>query len=611
MHFAYPLWLWGSLVIPLVWAVFALFYQTNRSTRQLEKFIDKHLLPYLLVNSSNKKSSLAKTLLLWTVVWALCTVALAGPRWNFREMETFSRDQSLVILLDLSESMNATDLKPSRLVRAKQKIENLINLSQGTKIGLVAFAADPHMIAPITEDKEMIRYLLPSLETDLVYMQGSRLSYALEMASTMLEAEPGNNKAILVISDGGFEDASSLGTVKKLTEKGLVIHVMGVGTREGALLKDAQGNVLKKNGSPILSRLETENLVRLSNVGEGHYLEAQYFDHDETIILRELEKRSETQLNIGKKNRIWDESFYLLVLPALPVVLWWFRRGYVFSAIALFLIPSLDSEATALPDYFKNSEELGKQSLDKGDYESAIHAFKDPYRLGVAYYKAGDFAKAEEMFLQSKREEVSLDAAYNLGNALAQQMKLEEAVKAYEEVLEKCPDHIQAKENLELVKNMLANQSEQQEDPSKKQDSEDNQKKEKQNEKKSSKSEGDSDPKNGQTGEDQEKEQNPSKSQDSDPQKDAGKEGSQDPKEQKEQDSSELEPADQQESLEKKANENEDKEGQEGSLAHKSQEDQDADLWLNQISNDPKAFLKNKFYIESKNNETKQGVDPW
>ena len=75
-------------------------------------------------------------MLLWSVVWACLTLALAGPRWNFREMETFSRDQSLVILLDLSESMNATDIKPSRLVRAKQKIEDLINLSKGVKIGL-------------------------------------------------------------------------------------------------------------------------------------------------------------------------------------------------------------------------------------------------------------------------------------------------------------------------------------------------------------------------------------------------------------------------------------------------------------------------------------------
>jgi len=151
-NFAHPMWLWGNLVLFFIWTVFLLFYRVNSPSHQLEKFVDSHLLPYLLINKSGKKSSTWKTLLLWSAVWSCLTFAMAGPRWDFREIETYSRDQSLVILLDLSESMNATDVKPSRLVRAKQKIEDLINLSQGVKIGLIAFAADPHMIAPITED---------------------------------------------------------------------------------------------------------------------------------------------------------------------------------------------------------------------------------------------------------------------------------------------------------------------------------------------------------------------------------------------------------------------------------------------------------------------------
>ena len=588
LHFAYPLWLLAMLLIPVVWTILLFFYQSRFSIRQIEKFIDKHLLPYLLVNPSHKKNSMIKSLALWSVVWACATLALAGPRWDFREMETFSRDQSLVILLDLSESMNATDINPSRLIRAKQKIENLINLSKGTKIGLVAFAADPHMIAPITEDTEMIRHLLPSLETDLVYMQGSRLSFALAMASNMLEAEPGNNKAILVISDGGFEDASSMGGAKKLVEKGLVIHVMGVGSSEGALLKDVQGNILRKNGSPILSRLETENLLGLSKVGQGHYLEAQYFDHDETIIIKDLEKRSDAQLNMGKKNRIWEENFYFLLFPALIVVLSWFRRGYVFSAFLLFCIPSLQAEAANFSDHFKNSEELGKKAMEEGDYPSAITSFKDPYRLGVAYYKAGDFAKAEEMFLLSTREEVSSSATYNLGNALAQQQKFQEAIKAYEEVLSKCPDHTNAKENLELIKNLLQNNpegSEEKKDPSKQGESKEGEEKEQSQGNDSS----------------EEKQTEGKQAEESDEKKTKHPEASKEEKEQKPQDLPNSE-----EGIEKKESGE-----KEESVPVKSQEDQDADLWLNQISNDPKTFLKNKFYIESKNNGTKQGVDPW
>lgn len=131
VHFAQPLWLWGILIIPLVWTLFLLYFRSSLPSHQLEKFIDSHLLPFLLVNGPEKKMTLWRGLLLWSMAWVCLTLALAGPRWSFREMETFSRDQSLVIVLDLSESMNAADIKPSRLIRAKQKIEDLLQLFQG------------------------------------------------------------------------------------------------------------------------------------------------------------------------------------------------------------------------------------------------------------------------------------------------------------------------------------------------------------------------------------------------------------------------------------------------------------------------------------------------
>lgn len=558
--FAYPLWLWGNFIIPIVWILFFVFRRVEQPKYQLEKFIDKHLLPYLLVNQEDKRRSLWKTLILWSVVWSCLTIALAGPRWDFREVEMFSKDQSLVILLDLSESMNGEDIKPSRLIRAKQKIEDLINHSKGVKIGLIAFAADPHMIVPITEDKETLRHLLPSLGTDLVHVQGSRLSLALDMASNMLEAEPGSNKALLVISDGGFEDASFIETARKLVKKDLVIHVMGIGSIEGAPLKNHQGTMIKKNGNIVFSKLDKEKLKDLSDVGRGLYVEGRYSDYDEVVILKELGKSVEAQVNVGKKNRLWEEHFYLIILPILPVILWWFRRGYVLSIFLVFLIPTFKLEAKPTLDYFKNSEELGKQAMEEGNYETAIQEFKDPYRAGVAYYRAGNFEEAEKMFLASSREEVSLSATYNLGNSLAQQQKFKEAIAAYEDVLKRCPEHMEAQENLELVKALM---QEQESSQSENKDSEDSKDKDKESKEDSSSDQGD-------------------KEEDSD--------------------SSDLNEG------KPKSDEDADSKEEESS---KSQEDQDADLWLNQISNDPKTFLKNKFYIESKNNGTTKGVDPW
>jgi len=563
-HFTHPLWLLGLLIIPAIFVLFFLFYRKEINSHQLEKFIDRHLLSALIIQQNHKKSSSLKTLILWSCAWAFLTFALAGPRWNYREIETFSRDQSLVILLDLSESMNAADIKPSRLVRAKQKIEDFINLASGVKMGLIAFAADPHMIAPVTDDKEMIRHLLPSLETDLVYVQGSKLSVALNMAASMLEAEPGSNKALLVISDGGFEDAGAITLAKKLSDEGLIIHAMGVGTLEGAPLKDANGNVIKRNGFPILSKLEQDKLKSLSQAGKGYYLEAHYSSLDENLVLQDLEKRSDLAVNLGSKNKLWDERFYLFLAPALLIVLFWFRRGYVFSILPIFLLPFASLGAS-----FKNHAELGKEAFDLEDYETAISRFQDPYRKGVAYYKAGKFAEAEEMFKASKREEVALNAAYNLGNSLAQQQKFQEAIIAYEDVLEKWPECTKAKENLELIKSIMQSQ-----------ESSDSEKGDAKKEGEQNKSE------RSETGESDQEEKEQSN-----------------PLQKGEQ------PKDKQQKDVAKPSDEKQEEQEQRQLV--SQEEQDADLWLNRLSNDPKTFLKNKFYIESKKNAATRGVDPW
>lgn len=646
LHFSHPEWLWGIATIPLVWLGYFLFFKPNHAIQHLDKFIDSHLLPYLLVNKQAGKRSGWKTLLLWSVVWTCLVLSVAGPRWSYREIEMLSKDQSLVILLDLSESMNATDIKPSRLIRAKQKIEDLINHSQGVNLGLVAFAADPHMITPITEDKETIRHLLPTLETDLVHVQGSRLSPALEMASVMLDAEPGTNKAILVISDGDYEDGSAIAAARKLAARGIVIHAMGIGTTEGTILLDKKGSSLKKNGAPILSKLLKTKMEEISNAGNGSYFEGRYAGDDEKVILKNLETRAES-ITAGKTKRLWEEHFYLLIIPVLPIFLWWFRRGAVLSVFFILLMPAY-GQAGIEEDYFMNSEEVGERALNEGNYQKAAEAFQDPYRKGVALYKSGQFAEAEKMFKLSSREDVAADAAYNRGNCLVQQKKYKEAIKAYEKVLKQWPEHEKASENLALVKKML---EEQQQNKSKKDNSDKQDKKDK-NEKKDQSQDQNQDSQEEQQQDQEQDQQDGQEQESSKPENSDGQDGDESDTDESDernadqddkdssgnqqpengQDENQGEPdtdKDQQEAAEAEQDEGDGddseglgaeeaeneqiaenavgKEGQE----QKSQADQDADLWLNRITNDPKKFMKNKFYIESKQSGTKEGIDPW
>lgn len=610
LHFAHPLWLWLGGFIPLAAAAYFFFYRPQSDAARIEKHIDSHLLPYLLVSGANKKNSARKTLLLWSTVWLCLTMALAGPRWTYQEIETFSKDQSLVILLDLSESMNAADARPTRLVRAKQKIEDILAESKGVKVGLIAFAADPHMISPLTDDKDTVRHLLPSLTTNLVYVQGSRLSTAVDMASRMLNAEPGNNKSLLVISDGGFEDASAMTTVKNLAEKGVVIHAMGIGTVQGAPIQDHDGNVIKKNGVPLISKLEKEKLLEISRIGKGHYLEAHHADESEKVILEDLGKRAAAQLEMGKKSRIWDDRFYLLLFPILPLILWWYRRGYIFALVIFSLsLSSFELEASG-EAYFKNADQRGLEALEKGDYQSATELFQDSYRKGVACYKAGNFAEAEKLFGQSSREEVAMSAAYNLGNALVQQQKLEEAITAYEEVLRKWPEHTNAKENLELVRKMLEQQkqeSSQSESPEKNNNEENhNENEENTQSQKSDGSKGsqDNNKKENQNNSQDEKPEQPAEADQQDLQKEQDKS-----EQEKQEEVAENATASNEQSNAQKPEQPE-KERKEAGVG-KTQADIDADQWLNRVTNDPTKFMQNKFYLESKRNGTVEGIDPW
>lgn len=576
-QFAHFSWLWALVMIPLTWVLFFLYYRKTASQHKLETFIDKHLIPYLLLGTNKKKKKIWNQLFLWSVVWSCLVIALAGPRWDFREISTFTRDQSLAILLDLSESMNARDVSPSRLGRAKQRIEDLLDLSKGVKMGLIAFAADPHMIVPMTDDKDTIKHLLSSLDTDLVYVQGSKLSPALDMAATALENEPGNNKAIIIISDGGFEDSSAIYTAQKLSEKGILLYTMGVGSLEGAPLRDRQGAVTKKNGSPIVSKLEQEKFSEISKMGKGRYFDAGHSEQL-SLIFEDLKKRGEIQEKISKTQRLWKEHFYLFLVPILPLFLWWYQRGYIIACV-LFITATSFSNAS-LPSFFYNQDQQGEQAYKEEDYSVAASCFQDPYRRGVAYYRMGDYKSAEEMFRLSKRPEMACSAAYNLGNSLVQQNKLQQAIVAYEEVLEQWPDYTPAKENLELVKKMLEQQSSQeqenQESKGEKQDKEDTSK----------------------TEDNQESEKQDSQNNTSSQEKESKNEEIQ---------KSEQEPPPSQIPYE----ETKSQDHETARTTTLSQEDLDADLWLNQIKNDPKPFLKNKFYLESKKNGTKEDINPW
>jgi Ca-activated chloride channel family protein len=594
-NFQNVVWLWAILLIPILFIIQKITQKITEKinkkysrpdSRNLERFADRHLLPFLTKKPASVKKLVRKSFLLVPLLWTLGILALAGPRWDFKNIQSYKAQKNLVILLDLSDSMDAEDVKPSRLIRARQKIDDVLNENPDLSAGLVGFAEDAHLISPITEDRNTIRHLLGVISTDLVSVQGSRLAPALAMADRLLVDAPGKDKAVLILSDGEWEDSDLSQSLKQLTSHGIKVSSMGFGTVEGAPISGRMGEQLKSRGEVILSRLDQPRLAKVSALGNGNY----YYQNDEVkggqLFSSSLGGNDVQLSNLIAKD--WEPRFYVFLIPFLLLMLPLFRRkissnqNVLNAAVTLLLVSGIAISMTALASepinlnsaapsvvsrLFKNREILGKDSLEARDFQAAAQQFKDPYHRGVAQYRAGEFSKAESSFRESKRPEVATASLYNLGNSLAEQAKYAEAIQSYEEVLKKDPHHLSAQANLKRVQELLKKEQQQQ-----------------------------------QRGQDQKPKQN---------------------QDQKQAQGEKLAQGEKQGQGEKQAQG--EKQGQ-GALpdgahhqtseapdksAKNSQQDIDADVWLNRISNDPHTFLKNQFLIESAHLHTQNGERPW
>jgi len=316
-HFAQPMWLLALLLIPLVlgWLWFTL---PGRHKGQEHQYADTHLLPLLVGINQTDASRRKRPLVIWALVWLLLVLAMAGPRWDYQQIRAFQPAADMVILLDISASMNIQDVRPSRLARAQQEIQDMVRLNPGIRLGLVAFASIAHVVTPITEDGASLIRQLPALTTDLVRLQGSNLGNALKLAASLLEAQ-GNESShhILLLSDGDFADPELQQKITELTEQDIRLHVLALGTDGGGPVPylTAQG------GKAVVSRLNEQSMRALAESGNGVYQLADYRDEDSQLILDAVMAQAELRQDNSTPTRIWNERFYWLLIPAMLILL--------------------------------------------------------------------------------------------------------------------------------------------------------------------------------------------------------------------------------------------------------------------------------------------------
>jgi Ca-activated chloride channel family protein len=455
---------WFYAFIPLF--LFLLFsLKRTGDSKNWRAVVDTKLLPFVLSTSSGKQRRYP--LLLVLLAGSLCITALAGPVYKKLPQPVYREQSSLVVLLDLSQSMNATDVKPSRLARAKLELLDILKTRKTGQTALVVYAADAFVVTPLTDDNATIANLVPSLETDMMPAQGSNLTAALAEAARLFSQAGIINGNILAITDDIHE--RDLAAIKKTFSQGHRVSIFGIGTAEGAPVPVDGGFLHDNAGAIIVPRLSAEKLQRFALSGGGIYTGLQAGDRDINKLAKLFESTNvDRSLSKEEMNAdIWQEEGHWLLLPLLFFAALWVRKGWL-AVFLIFLLPLPQPSyaETATPDHslidteylWSNPDQKAMQAFKAGDNEKAASQFIQPDWKASAYYRKGDYEAAAKTLENT----TTSNGYYNRGNALAQLGQYEEAIKAYDKALELNKNNADAKYNREQVKQALKKQQQQQ-----------------------------------------------------------------------------------------------------------------------------------------------------
>jgi len=449
-HFLRAEWLFA--LIP--WCILIYFiYRQVKESSNWSRICDAALLTHLMTKT-DKKSSFPLTL------WLLCIgllgfVALSGPTWEKVEQPVYKQQSSLIIVLDLSESMKATDLTPNRLQRAKMKLIDLLTLRNEGQTGLVVFAGTAYTVVPLTDDSATIIAQIDYLKPSLMPSQGSRADLAITKAAELFKQASVHKGHILFITDG--MPTVSPSSLRKLLPSGFQLHIIGLGSKAGSPIPNGQqGFFLEHNGQIVISTLDKSHLRKLALSGNGLYQDIQLTDQDLDKIMPIINSRYTNDSKQTEKitSDQWREMGPWFVLALLPLAMFMFRRGLFLLLVCL--IPLTPKPVYALDmDYLWQSADQQAQALmQQGDPKAASALFENPEWKASAAYRSKDYQNT----LDTLEEINTPDSHYNRGNAYAKQQNYSAAIDAYSKAIALNPEHKDARYNSDLIKKHLEEQ---------------------------------------------------------------------------------------------------------------------------------------------------------
>lgn len=592
-HFIRPLWLLlliAALVMPLILRKF----RSNDSG--WSRVIPPRLLTPLIRSSGSQGSGARSPTIPLMLAIALLSVALAGPSWREAPTPLQQQNDSLVIVLDLSLSMLATDVEPDRLTVAKRKIRDILEAREGSLTALVVYSADAHVVTPLTDDSQTIEGMLDVLEPVIMPATGNRADLGIRRGLDLLEQGAPGKGRLLLMADGVKERYQ--GNIRAaLADSRFPLSSLVVGTEKGSPIPLERQGFIRDQGEIVIARSDPASMQAMADAGGGASRSLTISDEDiKTLELRSEDadewQDSERELTVNR----WQDDGYWLLWLALPIALLGWRRGAVL--LVLFtLLPLTPRPVQAQTwDGLWQREDQRAPEMIRQNPEQAARSLQDPDLRGSALYRQGEYDSAADAFSQGDEP----SAAYNRANALARSGELEEALNIYNEVLEQQPDNEDVQFNRDLVQKLLEQQQQDQseQDGDQSSDSSDQQQNDEQQDSESQPGDQDQSGANQSEGESEENQQQQPDNQDG---------------QQSEQDDSADSSEEQQAQSESGENSEQQSQPQAPAELDTNPLSQGQEQWLRRVPDDPGGLLRRKFLqqYQQRDTQTDEGDTPW
>ncbi|MFI8981190.1 VWA domain-containing protein [Ectopseudomonas khazarica] len=448
-----PLWL---LPLPLLaWLLWRLWHR-ERASGRWQLLLPAAFHQVLLKGGDGRSSRLPWVAL--GLAWLLAIGALLGPSWQRVEQSNQKPADPLLVVLELTPQMLASDGHPNRLEQARRKLLDLLEARRDAQTAIIVYAGSAHSLVPLSDDLATSRNLLEALKPSLMPEPGRRADLAVVRALQMLDqAQLGQGRILLIGS--ALDEQERSGIRQALEKRAVPLLILGVGSREGAPVVQEDGSFLKdQRGAILVPRLDARSLRETAESNGGRYAQIRVDDDD----LRRLGLFDAPQaLRAAQEPTQLDshvDQGYWLLLPLLLLAACAGRRGWLFCLPLLLMLPPQSSQAFELDDLWLRPDQQGQRLLQAQRPAEAAERFVDPQWQGNALYQAEDYAGAAERFAQG---DTAADH-YNRGNALAKSGELEAALDAYEQALERQPELTAAQQNKALVEEALRQRQDQQ-----------------------------------------------------------------------------------------------------------------------------------------------------